>query len=193
MATVIFKWNPAFSDFDMSDFLTSITDAKFSGFDEDDCDSSWAVWDYERVHKGDRYFMVKVGFGQTGIVGWGDVTSEPYEGEDWSGKGRKTYYVKFCPSWILNPDALPLLTCDELAAAIPDFEWHKGHSGLMLTPDQEKKLDKLWEEYTASHDEEFTEKAAEDNDYIFIKDTYALDEDWMLDDDEEDWFEEDDD
>ena len=141
MKTVIFKWNPAFSSYSMMHYLEDMYRLR-----EEDCfDYNWSVWNWQEIHKGDRFYMVKVGlYGQTGIVASGEITSEPYKGEDWSGKGRETYYVDFLPDVLLNPDALPILTCRELEQAIPDFEWARGHSGLVLTDLQAQKLEEVW-------------------------------------------------
>lgn len=138
---MIFKWNPAFSSYSMMHYLEDMYRLR-----EEDCfDYNWSVWDWQEIHEGDRFYMVKVGmYGQTGIVASGEITSEPYKGEDWSGKGRETYYVDFLPDVLLNPDALPILTCRELEQAIPDFEWARGHSGLVLSDLQAQKLEEVW-------------------------------------------------
>ena len=91
MKTVILKWNPAVSSYSMLHYLSDIRMLNVSGLS----DFNWSVWDYEQIHEGDKYYWLKVGqCGQVGIVGAGTITSEPYTGEDWSGKGIKTYYVE---------------------------------------------------------------------------------------------------
>lgn len=145
MKTVILKWNPAFSSYSMLHYLHDLYRLHQ---DDNDYGYNWSVWDWRQIHEGDRFYWVKVGmYGQTGIVGCGEITSEPYRDEDWSGKGRETYYVDFRPEVLLNPDALPILTCGELEQAVPDFEWAKGHSGLVLTDDQAARLDRLWQDF----------------------------------------------
>lgn len=166
MKTVIFKWNPSFSSYTMRQFLSDLEFCNESAPDDFD----WSVWDYEQIHEGDRYYWDKLGYGATGIVSRGIITSEPRVGEDWSGKGRKTYYVDFEPEMIINPDALPILTMDVLKANIPDFEWDHGHSGLILTDDQAVALDKLWDNFVETNREELKKKANSDreyNDYIY--------------------------
>ena len=154
MKTVILKWNPAFSSYNMHHYLSDLIDM----VTEYEPDYNWSVWDWNQIHEGDRFFWVKVGmYGQTGIVASGKITSEPYKDEDWSGKGRETYYVDFLPDVAINPDALPILSCKELANAIPDFEWDKGHSGLVLTDEQAEKLEQVWADFLAKNDIPFTE------------------------------------
>lgn len=167
MATVIFKWNPAFSSYAMKSFLIDLSYCKNDG--NDYMDFNWSVWDYDKIHKDDEFYWVKVGLGQTGIVGHGTITSDPYEGEDWSGKGRKTFYVNFEPDILINPDALALLTCRELSDAITDFEWDKGHSGLVLNDQQAEKLGCVWAAYLELHKKKFLREALKANDIIYIE------------------------
>ncbi len=166
MATVIFKWNPAFSSYSMKSFLVELSYCKEG--DGEYVRFNWSVRDHDRINEGDEFYWVKVGFGQTGIVGHGRITSSPYEGEDWSGKGRQTFYVDFIPDTLINPDALSLVTCRQLTTAIPDFEWGKGHSGLVLDDDQAEKLKYIWSAYLESNRHDFLRKALKDNDCLFL-------------------------
>lgn len=166
MATVILKWNPNFSSYTMFHYLNDIVMLNYDDAD----DFNWSVWDYNKVHTGDRFYMVKLGYGATGIVAAGQITSEPYPGEDWSGKDRPTYYVDFEPEVMINPDALPIMTNTMLTARIPDFSWDHGHSGLVLNDQQADTLDRLWNAFIAEHDEQFERKAycgPQENDYIY--------------------------
>ena len=147
MRSVIFKWNPAFSSYPMIGYL----DALYGLINNRDVHFNWSVWDHEKIHEGDRYYWLKLGYGQAGICSCGTIVSEPYEGEDWSGKGRKTYYVDFRPEVMINPDTLPILTASALSTAIPDFEWDGGHSGVVLTAQQSECLENLWQEFIARH------------------------------------------
>ena len=68
MKTVIFKWNPAFSSYNMHHYLSDLIDM----VTEYEPDYNWSVWDWKQIHEGDRFFWVKVGmYGQTGIVASG--------------------------------------------------------------------------------------------------------------------------
>lgn len=137
--------------------------------DEEYAQFDWSVWDYDKIKEGDEFYWVKVGLGQTGIVGHGRITSDPYEGKDWSGKDRKTFYVNFSPDVLINPDALALITCQQLSVAIPDFEWHKGHSGLVLNDDQAEKLNSVWHDYLETNKTEFLGKSIGYNDYVYLE------------------------
>lgn len=153
MATVIFKWNPEISSYEMERYLADLQGMN-TGWESDSF--NWSVWEYEKVHDGDKFYMLKVGhYGQLGILMSGLVTSEPYQDEDWSGQGRTTYYVDYFPDFMLNPDAMPIISCDILESAIPDFDWRKGHSGLVLSDEQAVKLEALVAKFKADNAELF--------------------------------------
>ena len=153
MATVIFKWNPEISSYEMGRYLYDLRNLNFECSDN----FNWSVWEYNKVHNGDKFYMLKVGqYGQVGILMGGLVTSEPYQDEDWSGQGRPTYYVDYCPDFMLNPDAFPIISCEMLETEIPDFDWRKGHSGLMLNDEQAEKLEKLVRQFMADNVELIT-------------------------------------
>jgi len=168
MNTLLLRWNPAFSSFSMLDYLQCLAALNTSRF----VDFNWSVWDHDKIHAGDRIYWQKLGFGATGLFGTGLVTSEPYEEEDWSGKGRQTFYVDFEAEVLINPDALPIFQVAPLAARFPDFEWARGHSGVVLPPDAAEMLDSLWREFMAENADEFAKKRASKrriNDYFYSK------------------------
>ncbi len=166
MSTVIFKWNPGFSSYTMARFLNDLEKCAFAN--NGNVGMNWSIWDHDKVHKGDTFFMLKVGYGQTGIVARGTITSEPYSGEDWSWQNRPTKYCDFDYSTIINPDAYPVLTSFELSKTIPDFDWNGGHSGLVLTDAQTKELERLWSIYMQRQAQYF-EKASDQNLFILSK------------------------
>ncbi|MDE6296406.1 MAG: hypothetical protein K2L89_01035 [Muribaculaceae bacterium] len=125
-------------------------------------DMNWSIWDADKVKKGDTCFLLKVGYGQTGITARGTITSDPYSGEDWSWRDRPTKYCDFNFDTIINPDAYPILSSSELKKAIPDFDWYGGHSGIVLSDTQGEKLEQLWHEYMQSQSTYF-EKASDQN------------------------------
>ncbi len=140
MSTVILKWNPAFSSYTMARFLK---DLEKCALDNDgSIGMNWSVWDYDHVAVGDTCYLLKVGFGQTGIVARGTITSNPYADEDWAFRTRRTMYCDFDFEAMINPDAFLLLTSAQLTKAIPGFDGTGGHPGLVLTPDQADELER---------------------------------------------------
>jgi hypothetical protein len=140
MNTFILKWNPAISSVTMDAYKRLCRNYPF-------VDLNWSVWDYEHAKQDDRFYLLRVGDGITGIVMNGHFSSQPQLGEDWSGKGRATYYCDLEIDYAINPETTPILTTKQLEQAIPDFDWRGGHSGLMLTEEQASKLHTLFAEY----------------------------------------------
>ena len=138
--TVILMWNPAISSVTLEDHNQTIPDM----FTEE---YNWSVWEHEKAKCGDRFFLVRCGDGNTGIVMSGVFDSQPYESGDWSGKGRRTFYMEMTPNVILDPDNAPMLTTAELEQAIPNFQWTGGHSGRILPHEDAKKLETMWQEF----------------------------------------------
>ena len=138
--TYILMWNPSISSVTMSQHNYEVQKMLTSYFD-------WSIREYKDAKCGDRFFMVKVGEGKTGIVMSGVFSSNPYKDEDWSGRGRETYYVDLIPNIILNPEEAPMITTEQLTQAIPSFSWSGGSSGRLLSPEDSIKLEKLWSNY----------------------------------------------
>ena len=138
--TVILTWNPAVSSIKLEDHNATIPDM-FSEY------YNWSVWEHEKAKCGDRFFLVRCGDGNTGIVMSGVFDSHPFESGDWKGKGRKTFYMDMVPNVILDPEKAPMITTAELEKAIPGFQWSGGHSGRILPPADARKLEEMWQDY----------------------------------------------
>lgn len=165
MNVVVLRWNPSFSSYPMLGYLSDIVNL----CDYDEADLNWSVWDYEKIKEGDRFFWVKSGYGATGIVASGVITSAPFESEDWSGKGRRTFYVCFKPEIAINPDALPILSVQELQEKVPEFDFSSGHSGVVLPQDCANRLENVWREFIAQNISRFAKAmASEINDKIYV-------------------------
>ena len=155
--TFVLMWNPSISSYTMERFNSDLKDMA-DGFLVDDF--NWSVWDHEQARDGDRFYMVKVGPGTNGIVMSGTFTSEPYQGEDWSGKGRTVFYMDMEIEEMIHPDRCPLLTSERLSMEIPDFTWTEGHSGRILTAEQADRLAILWDRYLKENSFIFEPRAA---------------------------------
>lgn len=111
--TVILKWNPAVSSYNLIRFLDDIA--------QEVHESDWSIWEYERVKAGDTFYMLKVGHGQTGIVMRGKITTDPVADDDWSGRNRRTFYCDYDAEIMLNPDTFHLLDSEALRDSNPRF------------------------------------------------------------------------
>ena len=141
--TFVMRWNTDISNYKLSEFEDAMEDFFDEGFYYD-----WSIWDYQKAHIGDHFYMIRTGEGKNGVVMRGTIIGTPYPDEDWSGKGRKVYYIRMSLSNMIHPERTPLLlTTDELTEAIPDFNWKGGHSGEILSDAQADKLEKVWKDY----------------------------------------------
>ena len=150
MNTFILFWNPTISSYKLDDFqreLEGMTDGYNS--------MNWSVWEHEKAHAGDRFFMVRCGEGKTGVCMSGYFSSEPYKEEDWSGRGRETYYMDLEPDVMIHPEYRPIFTTMELVNEIQTFDWTGGHSGRLLDEKSAEKLEKLWAEFTQRNKDMF--------------------------------------
>ena len=147
MNTIILFWNPGISSYTVKRLREDLSNNAHVG--------NWSVWEHEKAHKGDRFFMVRCGEGKTGICMSGRFRSEPYKGEDWTGKGREVYYMDLMADVVIDPDVCPILSTVELQSLIPDFKWDGGHSGRLLPAEEAEKLEDKWEEFLDEHEEIF--------------------------------------
>ena len=72
MNTIILMWNPSISSVNMHDYEQSMKNCIEEYF-------NWSVWDWEHAQACDRFYLVRVGEGNTGIVMKGVLSSEPFE------------------------------------------------------------------------------------------------------------------
>lgn len=108
---------------------------------------NWSIWEHDKAEEDDRFFMVKVGEGKTGIVMAGYFNSMPYEDKDWSGRGRRTFYIDLDICEQLDADKVDIITTETLQAELPNFDWTGGHSGRILDAESAEKLEFMWLKY----------------------------------------------
>lgn len=147
MNTIILFWNPDISSYTIERLREDLSNYAHVG--------NWSVWEHDKAHKGDRFFMVRCGEGKTGICMSGRFRSEPYRDEDWSGKGREVYYMDLMADTVIDPDILPILSTEVLSESIPSFDWSGGHSGRLLSAKEAERLEQLWAEFLDEHEQIF--------------------------------------
>ncbi len=168
MKTFILFWNPGISSYTIERLREDM--------DEEQHVSNWSVWEHKKAHKGDRFFMVRCGEGKTGICMSGFFSSEPYQDEDWSGKGREVYYMDLLADVVIDPDILPILSTEILSQKIPSFDWSGGHSGRLLLAPKAKKLEKLWKDFLEKNNPMFGKLALRT--YVTHEDIMGFDDDY---------------
>lgn len=138
--TYVLMWNPAISSVKMEDHVESIPNLLTEHY-------NWSVYEYQEAKKNDRFVLIRCGEGKTGLVMSGIFDSNPYQAGDWSGKGRKVFYMDMTPNFIADPEKAKIITTQQLQEAIPSFDWSGGHSGRLLTEEQARKIEELLAPY----------------------------------------------
>ena len=84
---------------------------------------------------GSREILSSVSFG----ADYGEFLSEPYEDSDWAGTSKTRRYVDISIRRPSDPDT-PCVSIERLEEILPEIEWRRGHSGQLLTKEQERQL-----------------------------------------------------
>jgi hypothetical protein len=161
--TFILKWNPAISSYTMArldDDMSTWADSNWWGEDFD-----WSVHEWQKAHEGDRFFMVRVGEGNTGVFAAGRFTSEPFKGEDWSGKGREVYYMQMEFEAVFHPERSEIITTAELERELPNLDWRKGHSGQLLDKEDAVRLELMWRDFIGRNKSMLLPRAVKNKNY----------------------------
>ncbi|MBQ6940652.1 MAG: hypothetical protein IJN51_05070 [Alistipes sp.] len=160
--TFLLRWNPALSSYTMERLDEDMTDWA-NGEWCDDFD--WSVYDWQKARKGDRFFMLRVGEGNTGVFAAGRFTSDPFLGDDWSGKGREVHYMTMEFETVFHPERAEIITTEELRAELPEIDWSGGHSGVMLDAESAERLELMWRDYVGRNKSLYLPRAVK-NDYF---------------------------
>lgn len=137
--TYLLRWNPTISSFKLDDYrdVLSKYPGGFSGM-------NWSVYEWEKAHKGDHYYMLRTGDDKAGIVFRGVFTSAPYPGEDWAGNGKQRYYMDMDCYDCVPADVQSPICIEELEKVVPGIDWRRGHSGELLSSEDADRLNELW-------------------------------------------------
>ncbi len=160
--TFILKWNPAISSYTMERLDDDMLEWA-EGYWADDFD--WSVYEWQKAHKGDRFFMVRVGEGRTGVFAAGRFTSEPFKGEDWAGKGREVYYMQMEFEAVFHPERSEIISTEMLERELPHLDWQKGHSGQMLEAEDAVRLELMWRDWVGSNKSLYLPRAVKNECY----------------------------
>lgn len=144
--TYLLRWNPDISSVTMDHWKNWMDHFRFM-------ETNWSVHDWEEADYGDRFYMLKVGSGRQGIVMHGGFTSLPYLGYSWRNDGSRVFYRDIEIWHILDPENGPIIPIEELQKAMPEVDWENGHSGVLLTVDQQLTLNELWDKFADEHED----------------------------------------
>ena len=155
MTTFLLYWNPHFSSYKIERFLDDFPFAEGKDVltETDDWDRTadgfdWSVIEHKKAHNGDRFIFVRVGYEKpTGLIGVGRFISDPFMDNDWSGQGRKVFYMKMEWESVVNPTSDKVLKTHELIEVIPEVHWASGKAGVEVAPEIAKKIEALWKQH----------------------------------------------
>lgn len=144
MQTYLFAWNP--SRWDWEDIDKEIQKISKRGY----LDRGWSAGNRKNIPLGSRFFLIRLGSGEKGIIGSGVTTSEPYYDESWDqsrgSSGGKALYVN------LRFDHLskePLIKWQELETTpLSAFHWSIQASGIHVSSKIASSLESLWRQKT---------------------------------------------
>lgn len=160
--TFLLRWNPAISSYTMAR-LDQDLEAWASGYWDEDFD--WSIHEWQQARKGDRFFLVRVGEGNTGIFAAGRFTSDPTLGEDWSGKGREVYYMQMTFEAVFHPERTEIISTEELERELPHLDWRKGHSGELVDHETADRLELMWRDFIGRNKAIYLPRAAKNEYY----------------------------
>ena len=69
------------------------------------------------------------------------------EGKDWSGQGRRTWYMGMEWETVIKPTSDSILKTDALIDAIPEVYWTKGKAGIEVAPEIAARIESLWHDH----------------------------------------------
>lgn len=139
--TYLMRWNPAISSSTEKDYEKCVENRMHGMFR-----MNWSIREWEEARRGDFFYMLRTGDEKAGIVFSGQFTSDPYPGDDWAGSSKRRMYVDMICMNPVEPGTKPSLSLERLQKEIPSSDWTKGHSGILLSDNMAKRLDKIWEE-----------------------------------------------
>lgn len=137
----LMRWNPSISSFTEKDFKESVEDMIHGSMFR----MNWSIHEWEEARRGDIFYMMRVGDDKAGIVLNGLFVSDPYPSDDWAGSTKRRMYVDLVCMNAIAPDEKPIVSLEMLQTAIPEFNWTKGHSGVLLPDNVADKIAGLLE------------------------------------------------
>lgn len=131
----LMRWNPSISSFTESDYENCLGHMVHGMFRK-----NWSIYEWEEARRGDMFYMLRVGDGKAGIAFSGLIVSDPYVMDDWAGSSKRRLYVDLVCMNAIAPDEKPIVSLEMLQTSIPEFNWAKGHSGILLPDNVAEKI-----------------------------------------------------
>ncbi len=104
---------------------------------------SWVLQWHEDIHKGGRYYMLRLDKEQSGIVWYGTFMSEPYRDRDPKDRRRKCWFVDILVTDSIKPGHRPHVTMSEIKNLNPDLDWEDMQSGQPISRQLAERFNEL--------------------------------------------------
>ncbi len=134
----LLRWNPNISPYTRERYEEDFNHYLESG--EEPEEMNWTIYEHSQVESGDIYFMAQVGCDVNGIVWAGFLEDEPYDMLDYKGCLIPRKFIDITYFFMQRIEDKMILTADRLKEVIPEIDWEKGHSGVLLSPEVAEKL-----------------------------------------------------
>ena len=136
--TFLMMWDPASSLYTMAN-LDSDMSMWAKGCWPDSFE--WRIDEWQRAHKGDRFFMVRVGKHNSGIFAAGRFTCEPFADND----GAHLVGMEF--ETVVHPERAEIITTEELERELAHIDWRNSASGHILNKEDAVRMELMWRDY----------------------------------------------
>lgn len=161
--TFILRWNSAVSSYTMEHLDSDMSEWSQDGWCN--ADFEWSVYEWHRAHVGDRFFMVHVGEGNTGIFAAGRFTSDPYKANDRSDNSGDVYCMKMEFEAVFHPERSEIITAEDLEPELPYLDLLDGHSGQMLDKEDAVRLELMWRDFVGRNKSMLLPRAVKNGGY----------------------------
>lgn len=143
MNTYLFVWNPELWNWVELD--KKIEELNVSGKTTE----RWSCRSHKKIRRGDRAFLLKLGTYPKGIIGSGEVVSEPFLARHWSGENKLVPRVLIEFDTLLNPQNDSFLTLDILKEGLlANYNWTPQASGVSIPSNLANELEAVWFDFT---------------------------------------------
>lgn len=135
MKLFLLRWNPEISSWKEGDFRKALAESRESPYPMD-----WSVREWEQIEPYDWAVLCRVGTAADGIVAIGRFDGQVKEADSWRQDGAKCHYAFFWMRLVQEPLQTGAMLAEDLEKALPEINWHGGHSGIVVPPDQAPAL-----------------------------------------------------
>lgn len=151
----LLRWDPAHSSYSIEQLDREMNDGARGAWSNT---VSRPIRDWEQAGRGDRFFLLRTGEGQTGLFAAGRFASECYLEE-----GKHRVLLEF--ETIIHPDRAEIIPTAELARDLPHCDWQSEESGILLDRETAERLELIWRDYIGLNKQLYLPRAVRNDHY----------------------------